>query len=179
MGAPNSVISDMLQLCILAGKRTNNQTGAQLPSLTPEGIQPVTQFGQDNWPHALLRSDLFLYTVPKGQCLIVTYVGMHTGLADGSDPAVNFGIPVQAQVQWKITKAGATIGVTPLLNCIAYTNTPIFFAFEGGSLPILSFVRNSSVTTDSLAIQAQMQGYLLDGSYYSLFRKYQTIPVTT
>lgn len=177
MGAPNSIVSDILQLCILAGKRKDGQRETSV--LQPEGVTPITQFGQDSWPHAALASDLFSYTVPKGQCLVVTFIDFHTGLGDGSDPAVNFGIPVSAPTQWKVTKAGVTVSRTSLLNVIAYTNCPCFFVFEPETLPILSVTRSTLVTADSLSIQAHMQGYLMDARFYNVFRKYQTIPVTT
>ncbi len=177
MGAPNSVVSDILQLCILAGKRRDN-TGKENNLLTPEGIQPITQSGFDTWPHAALASELFTYTVPRGQCLVVVYVGLYIGLADGSDLGVDYGVPVYADTQWVVTNAGATVQKTPLLDLIAYVNTPTFFVFSGDDTPTLNVSVSTLITDDTVNLKAQMQGYLMDGSLYSTFRKYQTVPVT-
>jgi hypothetical protein len=180
MGAPNSVAADIFQICLLAGRR-RLPNGSDEPILRPENIQPITQYGVDSWPHSagVGVSNLFLFTVPATRCLVVTYVQFYTGLAAGTDPAVNFGLPVSAPTRWLVEVNGLQTPVTQYLNAIAYTNCPCFYVFSPGTKPILSVNRSTLITQDSLLIQAQMQGYLVDSTHQAALMRNQTVPVQT
>lgn len=178
MGEPNSIMAEMLQLCLLAGSRTekdaNGQT-RQVPALEPGRIQPAAWADSALWPGAGTVTIFNNHPIPAGQMFIATYVSLCTSLQDQSSLTINFGMVGSASIAVYSNLNGADTVIYYSIPWQSVFNTPVFIPFPATAKP--KFVLGSAggvVPVGSVTVDVKMSGYLLDVSYWNTLKKYQT-----
>lgn len=183
MNEPNSIVADILGLCLLAGKkRTQGPNGqcTEEPYVKPSDFQHVALSGIAAVPTvapASLSVYLFNYAVPANSCLIINYASCYTSLSDESSPAVNYGLDPDVSVRWIQYLNGATSPVTPYKNSATILNSPCLIVFQNGVTASLQvpYPRSGAVADQAIYLQARANGYLVDQHLYQIFKRYQTL----
>jgi len=170
-------MAEMLQLCLLAGSRTEKDTNGlirQVPALEPGRIQPAAWTDSLLWPSGATVTAFNNHAIPAGQMFIATYISLCTSLQDQSSLAINFGMVGSASVAVYSNLNGADTVIYYSIPWQSVFNTPVFIPFPATAKPkIVIGGAGQVVTAESVTVDLKMSGYLLDVSYWNILRKYQ------
>lgn len=171
MNEPQSIAAEMLALSILAGEDIKGQ-----PLVKPGDLTPLSLASGTLWPVAPFSS-LFGYQIPKGKCLIWTYLSIYTTLADESTLAVNYGFNYDALAQIQIQTAGTGDFQPRTATLLTQTlfNHPLLLVFEPDTIPRIILTGNGSTQTGaSVRVECYAHGYLLAAGLSSAFKPFQS-----
>lgn len=171
MNEPQSISAEMIALTILAGEDTKGQ-----PLVRPGDLTPLSVSSSTAWPVAPFSS-LFGYQIPKGKCLLWTYLSLYTTLLDESDLAINYGFNYDAlaQIQIQTAGTGAFEPRTAAMLSQNLFNHPLLLVFEPDTIPRISLIPNgSSQAAGSVRVECYAHGFLLPAGLSSAFKPFQT-----
>ena len=181
MNEPNSIIGDLLQFSLLAGKkqvRQHDHSWADEFAVKPQDFKHLIM--ADSFVYdGTTDTSFFGFEIPDNQCLLVNYVSMYTSEEGGISAPVNYGINVDVLARWEVLNNGMTNPVTPYLPSQAYVNSPCLFVFPASTIPTLTLLNFGGALTVPLFIQMRLNGYLLDASFQAIFKRFQTLPAAT
>ncbi len=179
MGEPNSIMAEMLQLCLLAGSKTEQGSLGeirQVPVLEPSRLTPVTWTDSVLWPGAGTTTIFDGHVVPSGQMLVATYISLCTSLQDQSSLQINFGMVGSPGVIVYSVENGTNSTIYYSLPWQSIFNTPTFICFPPSAKPkILLSSAGGVITVDTVTVDVNMSGFLLDVSYWNLLKRYQKV----
>lgn len=161
----------MIALSILAGEDTSGR-----PLVKPGDLTPLSLASSTAWPVAPFSS-LFGFQIPKGKCLLWTYLSIYTTLFNESSLAVNYGFNYDALAQIQVQTAGTGDFQPRTAAMLTQTifNHPLLLVFEPDTIPRIILTGNGSAQAGgSVRVECYAHGYLVAAGLSSAFKPFQS-----
>lgn len=181
MNEPNSVLGDILQLSLLAGRRRvrRGSDWVEEPLAAPQDFKHLVLTSTLASPFPVTSPLFASYAIPNNQILVVNYITLATALNDQSSLAVNYGLFREAIAYLRYVKNGVTTTLAGV-GSEGICNAPIFYVFPPTVTPELALSGfSASPTAGDVRFMARLNGYLCESSLYPVFMKYQTQALTS